>query len=305
MFSWDRLRVFAAIAEHGSIASAGEALHITGPAVSQHLRKLEREARCALVEPDGRGIRLTAAGRVLAGSARSMAATAATAEQDLATIDELVAGPLRIGSVASAVRTLLPEALRGLATAHPRLQPWLSDAEVVELLPALQAKRLDAVIMESWTSRPTPLPPGVRVSDLLTEDIMLAVSENNPLSARVSVPITELRQQTWSSCGKGTEAHDAVTQTLRQHGIQTDIRYQVADYGTQLALAAADLAVAMVPRIGRPRSTPGVRFVRCEPQLTRTLAIATTGTVDTPGVQALRTELERVTTTLVSGFERG
>ncbi|WP_037079457.1 LysR family transcriptional regulator [Pseudonocardia spinosispora] len=301
MFTWDRLRVFAAIAEYGSITSAAEALHITGSAVSQHLRKLEREARCPLVEPDGRGIRLTAAGRVLAASAREMAATAATAERDLATIDELVAGPLRIGSVASAVRTLLPDVLHALATAHPRLHTWLSDGEVVELLPALRAGRLDAVIMESWTSRPTELPPGLRITHLLTEDIMLAVSERNPLATRESVPISALHEQTWSTCGRGTEAHDAVAQTLRQHGIDAESRYQVVDYGTQLALVAANLAVAMVPRIGRPRSAPGVVFVRCEPTLTRTLAVATTGAADTPVVRAFRTELERVASALAEG----
>lgn len=123
MISWDRLRVFDAVAEHGSVGAAAAALHITGPAVTQQLRKLERETGTRLVEPDGRGIRLTAAGHVLAGHAAAAAATVAGAERDLAALHDDAAGPLRIGSVASALRTLLPEVIDGLAAAHPGWSP--------------------------------------------------------------------------------------------------------------------------------------------------------------------------------------
>jgi DNA-binding transcriptional LysR family regulator len=299
MIGWDRLRVFAAVAERGSIAAAAEQLHITGPAVSQHLRKLEREARCQLVEPDGRGIRLTAAGRVLAGSARAMADTASVAERDLATIDEVVAGPLRIGAVASAVRALLPGVLRALAAAHPRLEPRLCDGEVNGLLPTLQAGQLDAVIMESWDVRPAPLPSGVLATRLLTEDVVLAVDERHPLAGEAAVSVDQLHRQSWTSCPAGTEAHVAVVQILRQHGVHVDIRYQVADYSTQLSLVAAGLAVAMIPRTGRPATMPGVRFLPCDPPVTRTLSLATPSSPATPPIRALTTELQRATTQLI------
>lgn len=293
MFTWDRLRVFAAVAEHGSITGAAEALHITGPAVSQHLRKLEREARCPLVERDGRGIRLTAAGRMLADSALAMAGAATLAERDLATLDELVAGPLRLGAVASAVRTLLPDVLRELATAHPRLRPTLRDGEGIELLPALAAGRLDAVLMESWTCRPAPLPAGVQVVPLLTEEVRLAVHEAHPLAERTAVSLDELRDESWTSCPAGTDAYEAVLQTMRRHGVRGTLRYLVVDYGTQLSLVAAGLAVALVPRTGSPEHRPGVRFLACEPAVTRTLAVATEAHRDSPAVRALVSALTR------------
>jgi DNA-binding transcriptional LysR family regulator len=285
MISWDRLRVFAAVAEHGSIAAAAAALHLTGPAVSQQLRKLEREAGCPLVEPDGRGIRLTPPGHLLATSARAAAALVADAERDLVNASGQVAGPLRIGAVASAVRVLLPDALRSLTAEHPRVEPRLRDGEIVDLIPALRARRLDVVVMESWSARPASVPPGVAVHPLLTEDVRLAVPERHRLAARESVRLAELEGLTWTACLPGTDQHGAVVQLLRGHNVDPDVRYWVYDYGTQLSLVAAGLAVSLVPRTARAPA-PGVRFVPCVPPVSRSLAVATVAGGDTPAVRA-------------------
>src|SRR5699024_6908478 len=153
MLSWERLRIFAALAKHGSITAAAEALHLTRPAVSQQLRKLEREARCQLVEPDGRGIRFTAAGEVVAQSASSLAETVSDTERDLAVLGGQAVGPFRIGSVASAMRALLPGVLRSLATSHPGLVPSVVDGEVVDMAPELRARRHDVLVGASRAQR--------------------------------------------------------------------------------------------------------------------------------------------------------
>lgn len=293
MISWERLRVFASVAEHGSITSAAEALHITGPAVSQHVRKLEREARCRLVEPDGRGIRLTPAGRLLAATARSVAAAVADTERDLANAADRMVGPLRIGAVASAVRTLLPGALRALTANHPRLRPWMRDGEIVDMIPELRARRLDVVVIESWTARPAAMPPGVRVTPLLTEEVRLAVSAHHPLTSAEPVRLSGLGDQVWSACASGTDQHDALVQLLRRHGVEPDVRYHVYDYATMLALVAADLTVTLVPRSGAV-AMPGVRYLTCRPAVTRSLAVASAAAGDTPAVRAFTAELARV-----------
>src|SRR6266545_3533488 len=64
-----RLRVLAAVAEHGSVTEAARKLHYSQPSVSQHLAKLEAETGALLVQRVGRGIRLTEAGRLLADRA--------------------------------------------------------------------------------------------------------------------------------------------------------------------------------------------------------------------------------------------
>lgn len=301
MISWDRLRVFDAVAEHGSVGAAAAALHITGPAVTQQLRKLERETGTRLVEPDGRGIRLTAAGHVLAGHAAAAAATVAGAERDLAALHDDAAGPLRIGSVASALRTLLPEVIDGLAAAHPRLVPTVDDGEVVDLLPALQSRDLDAVLMESWTQRPARLPAGIRVTALATEPAMLAVPADDPLTGPDPVPLRTLAGRVWTSGPVGTEPYEALLQLLRGVGTEPDIRYRVGDFATQLALVRARLAIALVPGMAVAGSAvpggtgpvpvtadDGVRLLPCRPAAGRSLVLATRGSdADLPALRAL------------------
>ncbi|KAA5827123.1 LysR family transcriptional regulator [Saccharopolyspora hirsuta] len=293
MMNWDRLRVFAAVAEQSSVTAAAEALHLTRPAVSQHLRKLEREAGCRLVEPAGRGIRLTNAGQVLAEAARSITASVAAAERDLANIHQQIIGRLQIGAVASALRFFVLDALRALTAQHPRLRPAIRDGEVVDLIPALRLGKLDAVVLESWAGWPARMPAGVELTELLTEDVQLAVPADHPLAERESVHVGELAGLRWASCPPGTEAHEALVQTLRAHSVDAEVDYCVTDYATVLSIVAAGLAVALVPGIAQRLSAPGVRYLSCEPRVGRSVAVATPEGRSTPAARAFVSELVR------------
>jgi DNA-binding transcriptional LysR family regulator len=299
-FSWERLRVFNAVAEHSSIGAAAAALHITAPAVSQQVRKLEREARCALIEPDGRGIRLTAAGRVLAESVRTMAGAAHTAAREVSGLDDRVVGPLRIGSVASMVRTLLPGVLRNLAADHPRLQPWVTDGEVSELLSQLAGRQIEVAIVESWRDAPAELSSGMRMTTLFTEDVELAVASDHSLAHRPRVPLAELTGHSWAACRADSDTNRAMRAALRRHGITVELRYQVVDCVTQLALVAAGLAIALVPRSARPAEVPGVTFLTSSPHMRRDVAAVTRSDDETPVVRAFLSELRDAAAKLAS-----
>src|SRR5699024_5559378 len=103
---WNRLRVLDAVARAGSVTRAAALLHMTGPAVSQQLRRIEAEAGIRVVIPDGRGVRLTSEGRVLADYAGRVAELMTQAEKDLHHGDELV-GRICIGALASIIRIAL------------------------------------------------------------------------------------------------------------------------------------------------------------------------------------------------------
>lgn len=286
--------MFAAVTQRGSVRAAADALHITGPAVSQQLRRLEKEAGCRLVEPDGRGIRLTHAGRVLAASAEAMVQAAMRAELDLASISGVVAGPLRVGAVASALRALVPQVLQTLTGRYERLKPEVRDGEAVQMIPALRAGQLDAVVLESWTHWPARVPSGIRTTSLLRENAMLAVPDQHPLAQLESVPLDGLRDQVWASCPPGTDPHEALVQLLYSHGsTDVEVRYWVADYATQLQLVAAGLATALVPCMAAVPAPKGVRLIPCRPAVTRTVAVATVEGAEAPPVKAFLAEMMR------------
>lgn len=83
MLNLERLRTLDALARHGSVSGAAAGLHITTSAVSQQMAKLEREAGQRLLAKNGRGVRLTDAGRLLAEHAARILSQVELAQADL------------------------------------------------------------------------------------------------------------------------------------------------------------------------------------------------------------------------------
>ncbi|MEU5835580.1 LysR family transcriptional regulator [Streptomyces diacarni] len=293
MFSIDRLRALSTVATHGSIARAAETLHITPSGLSQKLAKLEREAGHRLLEPYGRSIRLTHAGRVLAGHAERLLSALTSAEADLADLHDEVLGPLRIGGVGSAVRTLLPRALDVLAEEHPRLRPTVTDGEAVELMPSLLSGEIDLLLIESWANRPAFLPEGLTLRTLVSEDVCVALSTRHPLSGRDSIDLAELGDIPWASCPPGTEPYESLVQALRARGVEPEVRYTLTEHITQLSMVERNLAAALVPTMSHSPAPTGVRFAHLRPGLRRDIQAAWLASTENPPVRACITAIEK------------
>ena len=122
MLDLHRLRLLHELHARGTIAAVAEALRYTPSAVSQQLAVLEREAGVQLLEPAGRGVRLTDAALVLVDHARALLERAALAEAELAAASVTVAGRARVASFQSAALRLVMPAMRALERAAPRLR---------------------------------------------------------------------------------------------------------------------------------------------------------------------------------------
>lgn len=266
--------MFAAVAEHGSVAAAAAALHVTAPAVTQQVRKLEREAGSPLIEPDGRGIRLTAAGWIAAEAARQVSALVGEAEHALSNLDGRVTGPLRIGALNSSFALLLGPALRVLAERHPEVVPSTRSGEAVDLLPRLGNRELDAVLVESWSTLPLRVPARIRLEPLVAHDVVLAVSPSHPFADRTTLPLDKVRDDIWTACRPGTDSHEAQLQAMRRHGIEARVQHVVDDFPTQMTLVAAGVAVTLAPRPA-VQDFPGVSLIPVVPAISRTIAVAT------------------------------
>ncbi|TDD85763.1 LysR family transcriptional regulator [Actinomadura darangshiensis] len=261
----DRLRALHAVSAHGSIAAAAEAMHVTPSGVSQQLAKLEREAGHTLLEPRGRGVRLTRAGHVLAGHAERVLAQLAAAAAELDGLRADAAGPVRIGAIITAARTVLPRALTVLRERHPDLSPTLREGEAANILPSLERGDIDVAVVESWDTAPTPMPAAVSHLPLSRDAVDLALPSRHPLARRRAVGLDELSGLRWAAWTAGTACERQTVQTLRDRNVEPDIVCHVADYRTQLAFVAAGLAAAFVPRLGRDPVPAGVRILATRP----------------------------------------
>jgi len=140
-----RLRVLRELAQRGTIAAVAEALWLTPSAVSQQLSALERETRVALVERAGRGVRLTAAGRVLVERSERVFEALDEAEAALQALQSEPTGRLRVASFPSVVRVVFPLMMRRLHERFPGVEMEIEDLEGEQGLDAVRLGHVDLV----------------------------------------------------------------------------------------------------------------------------------------------------------------
>ncbi|QWF76859.1 HTH-type transcriptional regulator GltC [Amycolatopsis sp. CA-230715] len=301
------MRALLAVATHGSVAAAAEVLHVTPSGVSQQLGKLEREAGQPLLEPHGRGVRLTPAGKVLAEHAEVVFAQLAAARSDLDGLRQDIMGPVRIGAISTSLHALLPPALARLAAKHPRVSVRLTEGEAEWMVPAVAAGDVDLAVIESWENYPAPIVASTSREPLLTETTDLALPATHRLAHRKTVNLSEVDDLPWIAWTEGSRCHHWLEQTLRAEGLDPEVTCTVGGYSTQLALVAGNVGAALVPKLihTRPGSIPDeVRIVTTKPVVHRTIyAVWRTG-ADTPavraGVEALKAVSEQVAGGLVA-----
>ena len=290
----ERLRVLHAVQAAGSVVGAARALHVTTSAVSQQMARLEREVGQRLTERHGRGIRLTEAGELLAGAAGDLLAHAEQVEARLAGHRGAVTGMLSIAAFATAARGLLPSALRGLRSRYPELSVSLSEQEPHEAIPALRRGDLDIAVVQEWPDAALAVPGGLARLDLLQDPLDVALPAGHPLSGRASVAIADLADDDWIGWSPGEICHDWLVGTLRAHGAQPHIRHTASEHSTQLALVAAGLGAAVIPRLGRDPAPAPVRFVPIAPSPVRLIyALWRESSARRPAVRAALGALQR------------
>ncbi|GII64054.1 LysR family transcriptional regulator [Sphaerisporangium krabiense] len=294
MLNLDRLRVLHAVATTGSVVGAARTLHVTTSAISQQVGRLEREMGQRLVERRGRGVRLTEAGELLARHAGELLAHAERVESGMAEHRGVVAGSLTIAAFATAARGLLPGALRDLRARHPELSVALAEREPHEAIPDLRRGRLDVTVAQDWAEDVTPAPDGLMRRDLLDDTFDVALPDAHPLAGRDRVAVGELAGDDWISWSAGQICHDWLVRTLRAEGGEPRVAHTASEHSTQLALVAAGLGVAVIPRLGREQAPPSVRYVRIDPPpIRRVFALWRESAAGRPAIGAAVAALRR------------
>jgi DNA-binding transcriptional LysR family regulator len=292
----ERLRVLHAVMSAGSVVGAAGALHVTTSAVSQQLARLEREVGQRLLERRGRGVQLTEAGALLAERAGELLTRVEQVEADLAGHRGAVDGALTVAGFATAVRGLLPGTVRDLRGRHPALAVSLSEREPHEAVPALRRGHLDLVVAQDWTDDVLAVPPELARRHLLDDPFDLAVDPEHPLADRDRVAPAELAELDWISWSSGQICHDWLVRSLGTDARGPRIAHTASEHATQLALVAAGLGAALIPRLGRDPVPGGVRFVPIDPPPSRRVfALWRASSGSRPAVRAVLDALARQT----------
>ncbi|MCX5598594.1 LysR family transcriptional regulator [Streptomyces phaeochromogenes] len=269
MLNLERLRTLDALARHGSVSGAAEGLHVTTSAVSQQMSKLEREVGQQLLAKNGRGVRLTDAGRLLADHAARILSQVELAQSDLEAQRGQVMGELRLAAFPTAARGLFPAALATLRAEHPGLRVRSRELEPETGVALVTRGDLDLAVVLDWYNKPLPLPDGLVKASLLDDPTDLALPVGHRLADRSEVDLADFVDDEWIAWDEGEFCHEWLLFTLRGKGIEPVIAHRAVEHHTQLAMVAAGLGVCVAPRLGRDPVPAGVRTVPVRPRVTR------------------------------------
>ena len=298
MLHLERLQALHAVSTFGSVTGAAEALRLTPSAVSQQLGKLQRDVGQRLIEPHGRGVRLTPAGTLLAQRAHAILSEVENAESELDRQRNHVIGDLEIAGFATAARAILPQTVARLRKEHRQLKLRVSERQPDEAIRLVVAGHLDIALVNDWMNAPLVLPDGVQRVLIMHDPVDLAVPTDHPLAERSSVELTELSAEPWITGPYGAICHEWLTQTLRQHGLSPEVTHTAEEHQTQLAMVAAGLGIAVMPRLGRG-SAEGVSIITLKPTFSRQIyAIFRTLASERPAIAVTVSAIHKVAQTL-------
>jgi DNA-binding transcriptional LysR family regulator len=279
-----RLRLLSELARRGTIAEVGRAVGYSASAVSQSLGQLEREVGMALLERDGRNVRLTAAAHRLVARTDRVLAELDAAEAELAAEQGAVRGALVVGAFPSAGARLLAPAVHALCEAHPDVTCSIREHEPEDGIALLRSGELDLLVSEHYDRVTTAPAGGLEQRLLRSEPLLLAL----PAPAAETVALSKLRDAPWISGVAGTQYVGAVEQACRAAGFSPVVAHRADDATLILGLVAAGLGVGLVPELACVEH-PGVAYARAlpEPPRRHVSALLRHGAAQRPALAAL------------------
>jgi DNA-binding transcriptional LysR family regulator len=145
----DALRQFLLIVEHGTFTEAARRAHLSQPALTASIRKLERDLGAPLLYRGRHGAEVTAAGSALLPHARALFAALEDGKRAIAEVTGLDRGEVRIGAGGTVCAYLLPEPLAEFRRAHPGIRHRVYEHTAQEAHAALLAGEIDLAIITS------------------------------------------------------------------------------------------------------------------------------------------------------------
>jgi DNA-binding transcriptional LysR family regulator len=254
MLDLNRLRVLLAVARHGSVTAAAEALHYAQPSVSHHLARLEAETGARLIQRAGRGVRLTPAGQLLAERAEEILGRLDAAEAELTEHSGLRAGRVRLAAFPSALGSFVPVAAARFAASHPGVALTLVEAEPPEALKLLRSGDVDLAVLFSYDADGQDAPDGVRLTHLFDEPLHLVTRPSD------AAELADFADARWiAGCER---CRQSLVRRCAEAGFTPDIAFTTDDYVAVQALVAAGLGVTILPDLAlRAHCSPSVRAV--------------------------------------------
>jgi len=259
------MRSLLAVAEHGAITDAAQAMGLSQPALSRRIQQLEEALGAELLERSARGVALTDMGRLAQREAVVLVERYERLQRSVREHMSLDTGSVRIGGGATAVSYLVPPAIATFQRRHPEIVFHLREAGSREVEQSVADERLELGIVTLPTTSPE------LIAEPLTDDrIVLVGARGHALSGRRRVGIEALRGQGLVGFEGGSAIRQLIDAALRDAGVEMNVVMELRSIAAILQMVATTRSLAFISELGVPardrRIAPiavrGLRIVR-------------------------------------------
>ena len=236
------LRTFVEVARREGFTRAGQALHLTQPAVSKAVKALEEELGAPLLVRDRRRVQLTDAGRMVLERAQGVLDALRAIEEEVAGVAKLRRGRLRIGVPPMVGVTFLPPLLAEFHRSHPGIVLELREEGSRRIETLVQERELDVGGLV--------LPTDERTFDALPfarDELRAALHPAHPLALKRSLPLEALRDTPFVLYRPEFALHGHVLDACRRRGFEPRVVCESSHWDFIVALVAAGIGAAFLP----------------------------------------------------------
>jgi DNA-binding transcriptional LysR family regulator len=264
------LRAFVAVAERGSFHAAASDIHLSQPALSRRIAKLEGALGVRLLERTTRKVELTTVGRDFARKARDLLNGLDQSLLGISEIAERMSGEVTIACVPSAVRYLLPKVLQQYHEKYPRILLRIADEGAGDVLSSVA--RGDADFGVNYIGAHEP---NIEFEPVLKEAFVVACRKDHELAKRRKVTWAELGKYDYMTVAKASGNRFLLDLALADTPGRPRSFCEVRHVMTVVSLVEAGLGIAAVPQLAMPpRDHPTLASIPLvEPAVTRTVGL--------------------------------
>lgn len=256
------LRSLEAVQQHGSVIAAAEVLGFTPSAISQQIKRLERQSGVTLLERVGRGVILSGPGRTLVAEGARIAADLERLEADLHAQAGEPAGEISLVGFSTAVRGLVGPVVAVLMAEHSLLRIRLAEVEPWDAVEQVATGQADIAVVHRWGDVPIAIPDHLDRRTILRDEAQVIVREDHPrLGRRRNVSPKDLLDERWIATPEGTICREWLLRMYAGTGRLPEIEHTAMEFESHLALVAAGLGIALVPSLGRTPLPDGTRAI--------------------------------------------
>ncbi len=268
-FDLQQLQAFIAVAERGSFRAAAEHIHLSPPALSRRIEKLESIIGARLFNRTTREVELTSLGRVFLERARAAIDDLESAILGISDIATTRSGRVTVACVPSAAIYFLPQVISSFSAKYPSIRIRVIDESMNQTLQSVLAGESDFGIGFMNT-----LMPEIAFEGIHDDPFVVAMRRDHPLAGRAALTWSQIESERLISVARSSGNRQLLDDVMSKVGLNPNFAFEVSHIGTLLGMVEAGLRIAAVPRTALPANHPSVvRLPLRKPTISRSLGL--------------------------------